>query len=123
MKKTVLPSTNYEKNSQPLASKRKFFFRMLSSIFYSMLVLLFSLFIGTWGYHFFAGVPWVDSFLNASMILTGMGPVDKMDSDAAKIFSSLYAIYSGVAFLSTISLLFAPVLHRLLHWMNIEDGE
>lgn len=119
--KRLLSAANFERNSQPLASGRKFFFRMLNSVLYSLIVLIISLFIGTWGYHVFASTPWVDSFLNASMILTGMGPVDKMDSDSAKIFSALYAIYSGVAFLSTISLLFAPVLHRLLHWMNMDD--
>ena len=121
MRKVLFPTTNFEKNNEPLASGSKFFFRMLQSAMYCLVVLAFSLAIGTWGYHVFAQTAWVDSFLNASMILTGMGPVDKMESDSAKFFSSLYAIYSGVAFLSTISLLFAPIMHRVLHWMHIDS--
>jgi hypothetical protein len=123
MRRNILPSTAFEKNSEPLASGHKFLLRMLRSTLYCMVVLLVSLGFGTWGYHVFAHTPWVDSFLNASMILTGMGPVDKMDSDAAKIFSSIYAIYSGVAFLSTISLLFVPIIHRVMHWMHIDSGQ
>jgi hypothetical protein len=123
MRRTLLPTTGFEKNNEPLAPGKVFMFRMLQSVFYCLVVLLVSLAIGTWGYHSYARTPWVDSFLNASMILTGMGPVDKMDSDAAKIFSALYAIYSGVAFLSTISLLFVPIIHRVMHWMHIDSGQ
>lgn len=89
----------------------------------SMGFILFSLGIGIAGYMYYAGLGFTDSLLNASMILTGMGPVDPMPSDGAKIFASLYAIYSGVAFLTSIAVLFAPLLHRLMHRLHFdEDG-
>lgn len=75
------------------------------------------------GYHFTMSLGFTDSLINASMILTGMGPVDKAETDAAKIFASLYAIYSGVAFLSSIAFLFLPILHRFLHKMHIDIEE
>jgi hypothetical protein len=87
------------------------------------LILLASLGIGTVGYHVLGNIKWIDAFLNASMILTGMGPVDKMETDGGKIFSALYAIFSGVAFLTFVGVLFAPVYHRFLHkfHLDIED--
>jgi len=85
--------------------------------------LALSLGLGIWGYHYYAGLPFIDSLLNASMILGGMGPVDSMKSDAAKLFASFYSIYSGMAFLTSISVLLSPTLHRLLHKFHIEDAE
>jgi hypothetical protein len=81
--------------------------------------------MGTVGYHHFGQLNWLDSFHMACMILTGMGPVAEMISDSAKIFSSLYALYSGVAFLSITAVFFAPIIHRLLHILQIdaEDKE
>jgi hypothetical protein len=65
---------------------------------------------------------WVDSLLNASMILTGMGPVSLLPSDAAKLFASAYAVFSGVAFLTTFSILIAPILHRILHRLHLNEA-
>ena len=76
--------------------------------------------IGMAGYHVWGGLGWLDSFLNASMILTGMGPVDRMDTDAGKLFASLYAIFSGVAFLGFVGVLFAPAYHRFLHKFHLD---
>ena len=76
------------------------------------------------GYHAIGGLPWVDSILNASMILTGMGPVDPMRTAAAKLFASAYAIFSGVAFLTSVGVLLAPLFHRFLHHFHLEvEGE
>lgn len=75
---------------------------------------------GALGYHSLAHLDWVDSFLNASMILAGMGPVDPLPSDAAKIFATCYAIFSGVAFLGIVGLLLTPVVHRFLHRFHLE---
>lgn len=80
-----------------------------------MVLIGFSLGIGVLGYHYFSDLPWLDALLNASMILTGMGPVDPMKTDGAKWFASLYAIYSGVAFLSTVAVFLTPIVHRFLH--------
>jgi hypothetical protein len=80
-----------------------------------------ALFAGMMGYHTIARLGWVDSLLNASMILTGMGPVDPMKDDAAKLFASGYALFSGVVFLSAVGVLLSPILHRFLRAFHIED--
>lgn len=86
-----------------------------------------SLGIGVVGYHVTADLGWVDSLLNASMILTGMGPVDPLHTDGAKIFASAYALFSGVAFLTIVAVLMAPLVHRFLHRFHLEvtdpDGD
>jgi hypothetical protein len=82
-----------------------------------------ALLIGVAGYHFFAGLAWVDALLNASMILTGMGPVDVLTSTGAKIFASAYALFSGVVFLSATGVIIAPVVHRVLHRFHLERGK
>jgi hypothetical protein len=81
------------------------------------------LFIGMLGYHYWGHLKWVDAFLNASMILGGMGPVDVLDNDAAKIFAGCYAIFSGVMFLSSIAIFLAPILHRFLHRMHLDEDK
>lgn len=76
------------------------------------------------GYRYYADLEWIDSFHMSSMILTGMGPVIEMKTDSAKIFSSLYALYSGVAFLSIVGVFLTPIVHRILHILHIEkDNE
>src|SRR5660398_80394 len=84
-------------------------------------MICFSLAIGVSGYHFFAKLSWIDSLYNASMILTGMGPVAVLPTSAAKIFASFYALFSGIAFLSTVAVIFAPIVHRLMHKMHLKD--
>jgi hypothetical protein len=108
---------------KPLLSKKAFLRRQLKHLGFSVLILLFSVGIGVVGYHHFADLAWIDSFLNASMILTGMGPVNVMITPEAKIFASFYALFSGVAFLTFVGTLFAPVYHRFLHrfHLDIED--
>jgi hypothetical protein len=76
---------------------------------------------GILGYHKIARLSWVDSLLNASMILTGMGPVDPMKDNASKLFASAYALFSGVVFLSAVGVLLSPVLHRFLRAFHIDD--
>lgn len=93
---------------------------LIKSFCVAMLMIAVSLIIGVVGYHYFFKISWLDSLVNASMILTGMGPVDKAESDGAKIFSSIYAIYSGVAFLTSVAVIFSPVVHRFLHQFHID---
>lgn len=97
-----------------------FLLRFARFFFYSVLLLGFSLAIGVTGYHLFADLSWLDSFYNASMILTGMGPVSDMTTNEGKLFSSFYALYSGIAFLSTVAVFFAPIAHRFLHVFHLE---
>ena len=78
---------------------------------------------GTVGYHFLARLPWVDAFLNASMILSAMGPVDHVNGTAAKIFSALYALFSGVLFIVLIGIVLAPWAHRLMHRIHMDFDE
>jgi len=80
----------------------------------------FALGIGILGYHVLGKLRWVDSLLNASMILAGMGPVDPLHATSAKIFASCYALFSGLAFIGIASLLIAPFAHRLLHSVHLD---
>jgi len=77
--------------------------------------------IGVGGYHWIAKLSWVDSLLNASMILGGMGPVDPLPTRGAKVFASVYALFSGLVFVGTVGLALSPVLHRILHKFHIDD--
>ncbi|MCE9545308.1 MAG: hypothetical protein K8T25_07305 [Planctomycetia bacterium] len=113
----------FEKKHQPLLPPPKFAARMARSFGVAILIIAVSLGLGAAGYHFFGKLGWLDALYNASMILTGMGPVDKMDSDAAKWFGTFYALYSGVAFLTTMAVLAAPVFHRILHTFNLDSED
>jgi len=100
--------------------RRHFLRRMVAHALVATVVVLGSLAIGVSGYHFVGGLPWVDALLNASMILGGMGPVDPLRTVPAKVFASLYALFSGVVFLVAASILLAPLVHRLLHLLHVE---
>lgn len=113
----------FEHRKQPLLKRREFLRRQMQYFFYSGILLAFSLGIGVLGYKYFGGISWIDSLLNASMILTGMGPVSEMHSDAAKLFSSFYALYSGIAFLGTVAVFFAPIAHRFMHILHMDPEE
>lgn len=88
----------------------------------ALVVIGLALGVGVAGYHWLAGLGWIDSLLNASMILGGMGPVDPLKSDTAKIFASLYALFSGLAFIGIAGLMLAPFAHRLLHRVHLEQN-
>jgi len=107
---------------KPLAPRRVFIRQTLRSALSGAVLLVVSLALGTVGYHELDGLPWIDSILNASMILGGMGPVDTLHSTAAKLFASFYAIFCGVTLLGVVGVVFAPVYHRFLHRFHIELG-
>jgi len=110
----------YEKNSQPLLPRKQFLFRLFYHFMTGSVILLISLGIGILGYHTFGHLPWLDALLNASMILSGMGPVDAMTSVGGKWFASLYALLSGMIFLGVAGIIIAPVIHRFLHFMHLD---
>ncbi|MBY0477570.1 MAG: hypothetical protein K2Q24_07975 [Chitinophagaceae bacterium] len=111
----------YEHKRQPLASTRTFYKRIGRSLLFAIAVLLVSLLIGIIGYHATTGMSWLDALLNASMILSGMGPVDTITTDEGKWFASFYALFSGVIFITNIGLILAPAIHRIMHRLHVED--
>jgi len=113
----------YEHRTEPLLPRRKFLRRLAMHGLAAGGVVAVSLSLGILGYHFLAGLPWIDALLNASMILTGEGPVDPMRTATAKLFASFYALFSGVVFLAIWSILVVPVAHRLLHKLHLEGKE
>ncbi len=119
----IMKQIKLEHKTAHLLSRRDFIIRLGLYWVFGCLFLAFSLGIGTIGYHVTANLPWVDAFLNASMILTGMGPVDKLATDEAKLFASCYAIFSGVSFLTFCGVLFAPIYHRIMHRFHLDLGE
>jgi len=114
---------NFEKHNEPLLPKNLYYKRLFNHFSLGIYLITASLLIGILGYHFFEGLSWIDSILNASMILGGMGPVDQMRTDTGKLFASFYALFSGVVFLVTVGVIFAPVVHRFLHKLHISEKD
>ncbi|MFH1263961.1 MAG: hypothetical protein V1495_11035 [Pseudomonadota bacterium] len=110
----------YEHRRAPVLDRGKFALRLLHHGGMAAGVIAASLGIGMAGYHWLGDLPWIDSLENASMILTGMGPISPMVGVTAKLFASFYALFSGVVFLTTAALLVAPFVHRLLHRFHFE---
>ncbi len=113
----------YEKKTHPLAPKKVFYKRLGRSFIAAAVFILFSLLLGVLGYHYICHLPWIDSLVNASMILGGMGEVDMVKNNSGKIFISFYALYSGVSFLSAFAVIIAPALHRLLHKFHLDEDK
>lgn len=111
----------YEHKKQPLASRSTFYNRVLTNMTWSLLLILGCLLIGVLGYHFTADIPWLDALHNASMILSGMGPVVEITTVAGKWFSSFYALFSGIMFITNIGILLAPAAHRFFHKLHVEE--
>jgi hypothetical protein len=111
----------YEHKSHPLLPKKLFIRRMLNNGLTGAGVIAVSLWAGILGYHFTENLSWLDSLLNASMILGGMGPVNPLQTPGGKIFASFYALFSGIVFLLVAGILIAPVFHRFLHKFHLES--
>jgi hypothetical protein len=110
----------YEQRHQPLLSRAAFLARLGRHGAVALGVIVGSLAIGMIGYHFLEGLSWVDSLLNAAMLLGGMGPVNTLHTTAGKLFAAGYALYSGIVFLVVAGVIFAPVFHRFLHRFHLE---
>ena len=113
----------YDHHRQPLASRKVFASRLMRNGLIGLTLLAVSLVIGILGYHYLESLSWIDSLLNASMILGGMGPVTPIKTNAGKIFASFYALYSGVVLLASVGVLAAPIFHRFLHRFHLADGK
>ena len=109
----------YERHSQPLAHRRVFLERLVLSTSIGLGLVAVSLFVGMAGYHFLVDLPWIDSFLNASMILSGMGPIATPQTSTGKLFAGCYALYSGLVLIVIAGVTFAPVIHRFFHHLHL----
>src|SRR5262245_51762330 len=113
----------FEHKQQPLLSRYQFALRLARCFGLTLGIVALSLLLGTSGYHYLGGLSWIDALLNSAMILTGMGPVDRMETDTGKLFATFYALYSGIAFLTMMAVLLAPVVHRLMHKLHADVDE
>ena len=109
----------FEHFRAPLLPREKFYIRLARSAAIGFLVILIALVIGMIGYRHFEHMSWVDSFVNAAMILSGMGPLTSLQTSSGKIFAGFYALFSGLAFIMVLGIVFAPVVHRFLHKFHL----
>ena len=110
----------FENKNQPLAPKTVFYGRLMRMGLIAMGLIFLCLLIGILGYHYIGKLIWIDAIHNASMILSGMGPVANVESVSGKLFSSAYALFSGVAFITNIGIFLAPAVHRFLHKIHVK---
>lgn len=110
----------FEHHSEPLLPRAAFLLRFALHSALAFGIVFIALGIGIIGYHYLEGLAWIDALVNASMILGGMGPVDKLNTTMGKLFASVYALFSGLVFLVVAGLLFGPVIHRFLHRFHLE---
>jgi hypothetical protein len=111
----------YEPHTEPLLPWRQFLRRLGRHGEIALTILLVSLTFGTLGFHWLAPQGWLDAFLNAAMLLGGMGPVGGFDQPIGKVFAGLFALYAGIVFLGAALILLAPVVHRILHKLHLEE--
>lgn len=116
---------NYESKREPLLSRGSFARRLGGNLLAAALLIGLSLLAGMAGYHHFESMPWIDAFINASMILSGMGPMGPLQTWGGKCFAGWYALYSGLALILVSGLILAPLLHRVMHRFHLdtEDDE
>ena len=112
----------FERKNEALAPKSVYMRRLAWSVFVSFSLLAICLLIGTLGYRYLAPADWIDALHNASMILSGMGPVIEIKTTAGKLFSSFYALFSGVVFITNIGIILAPAVHRIFHALHVEES-
>ncbi len=112
----------YEHRTEPLLPRRQFYRRLVQHGLVAFALMALSLGLGVLGYRITEGLSWLDSLLNASMILGGMGPVAVLHTPAGKLFASFYALFSGAVFLGMAGIVVAPIAHRLLHRLHLEEG-
>jgi len=113
----------YEHQNEPLLTPREFMKRLANHGLLAVGLVAGSLGIGMLGYHYLEKLSWIDSLVNASMLLGGMGPVNPLQTTAGKLFASFYALYSGMIFLIIAGVMLAPVAHRFLHHFHLEMAE
>lgn len=111
----------YESRHHKILPLNRFFYRVLAHLIFAFAVIFIFLGIGIWGYHYFENMDWIEAYENAAMILSGMGPVDVIETKSGKIFAGTYALLSGIIFLVVIAIIIAPLIHRFFHKFMIKD--
>lgn len=111
----------YENKKQKLLPRRKFLHRLARNMTIGLGLIGLALLIGMWGYRYFEGMKWVDAYLNAAMILSGMGPAESLKTEGGKLFAGTYALFSGILFLVIIAIIFAPIFHRFFHQFHMAE--
>jgi hypothetical protein len=113
----------YERRTQPVLPTGRFLRRLATHGLVALALVAVSLLIGTLGYHSLAHLAWIDAFLNASMLLGGMGPVGEITTSSGKLFASFFALYAGLMLIGVTTLVLAPVIHRILHTVHLEEPD
>jgi hypothetical protein len=113
----------YERRTQPVLPASRFLRRLAIHGAVALALVLVSLVLGTAGYHALAGEAWIDAFLNASMLLGGMGPVGEITTTSGKLFASFFALYAGLMLIGVTTIVLAPVIHRILHTVHLEEPD
>lgn len=111
----------FEHRRAALLPRAKFYARLAQSAALGAVIILIALGVGMLGYHHFESMSWIDAFANASMILSGMGPFGPLQTNSGKLFAGLYALFSGILFITTAGIILAPVAHRLMHKFHLES--
>ena len=112
-----------ERRHAPLAPRSVFFRRVAAAVAIAAAAVLVSLAVGMWGYMHFEHLAWRDAFLNAAMLLGGMGPVETPVTNGGKLFAGFYALYAGLLLLVSVGLMLTPVVHRLMHRFHLEEQD
>jgi hypothetical protein len=113
----------YERKNEPLVSRKVFLRRLGRNALVALSIIGASLVVGILGYRTLEGMAWIDAFLESAMLLGGMGPIHAPMTPAGKIFAGVYALYSGILVIGTAGIILAPIFHRVLHSIHVEDDE
>lgn len=109
-----------EKKKKHLPPQRNIYLHLTRNFLLGLFLIAIALYGGMLGYHFFEKMSWTDSFLNASMILSGMGPADPMITQAGKVFAGMYALFSGLAFIAIVVIILSPIIHKFFRTIHLE---
>lgn len=116
-------TVNVNKSNKVSAYRRRFTYRLIGSILMAFIFIITSLLLGMWGYRHFENMGWLDAYVNAAMILSGMGPLAPPQTDAGKLFEGTFALFSGIIFLVSVAIILAPLFHHIFHKLHIEDTQ
>lgn len=113
----------YEHVKLPVAPRKAYYLRLLRNLFIGLVLIVIALWIGILGYHFLEHQSWIDAFVSASMILSGMGPTSPLTTYEGKVFAGFYALFSGLTFILIVGIILAPVVHRFFHQFHVDTEE